>query len=114
MTEAQATTIKAEIEAKTAELMAEVIRRVTNEIANSVLEEDVDVLDDQALADAIIVQLADYDFTGVLFDKNDAIFRFRCHQAEIDEFKQCAEQEGFGSNVSAWTLWHLRQVVRDR
>lgn len=107
-------TIKAAIETKTAELMAEVIRRVTGEIAESMLDDDVDVVDAQTLADAIIVQLDDYDFTRVLLDKTEAIIRFRCRQAEIDQFRKCAEQEGFGSNMSAWILWHLRNVVRDR
>lgn len=40
------------------------------------------------------------------------LFNFRCDQEELEEFRQCAEREGFNS-VSAWLLWHLRQVVRD-
>ena len=38
---------------------------------------------------------------------------FRCTDAELAEFRRCAEREGFGGNVSAWLLWHLRRIVRE-
>ncbi len=40
----------------------------------------------------------------------DTTFKFRCRQKDMSDFKKAAEREGFGGNVSAWLLWHLRRV----
>ena len=41
------------------------------------------------------------------------LFCFRADKAELNRFREQAEAEGFGSNVSAWLLWHLRKVIRE-
>lgn len=45
-------------------------------------------------------------------DKNDATFKVRCRESDIQDFKAKAEDEGFGGNMSAWILWHLRRIIR--
>lgn len=45
--------------------------------------------------------------------KADRVVRFLCHSEEAEQFKKHAEREGFGGNVSAWILWHLRRIVRE-
>lgn len=45
--------------------------------------------------------------------KNDATFKFRCRQADLDAFREAAEHEGFGGNITAWMLFHLRRQAKD-
>lgn len=45
--------------------------------------------------------------------KNDRQFSFACRADDLDEFRVAAEHEGFGSNVTAWALWHLRRDARE-
>lgn len=45
--------------------------------------------------------------------KADRVVRFLCHDDEAESFKKQAEREGFGGNVSAWILWHLRRIIRE-
>lgn len=45
--------------------------------------------------------------------KADTVVRFLCFKEESEEFRRAAEREGFGGNVSAWILWHLRRVIRE-
>jgi hypothetical protein len=45
--------------------------------------------------------------------KMDTVIRFLTTTAEHRQFRQRAEAEGFGDNLSAWILWHLRKTVRD-
>lgn len=59
-------TIKTAIELKTADLMAAAVGRVKTEIAESVLEQDINFLDEMAIVDVIVEQLADYDWSGIL------------------------------------------------
>jgi hypothetical protein len=46
-------------------------------------------------------------------DRFDARHEFRCTKKELQDFREAAEREGFGGNVSAWLLWHLRKIVRE-
>jgi hypothetical protein len=45
--------------------------------------------------------------------QSDTTFKFRCLKADLKAWKAQAEREGFGGNVSAWLLWHLRRIVRE-
>lgn len=40
----------------------------------------------------------------------DARHEFRCTREELEKFREAAFREGFGGNVSAWILWHLRRA----
>lgn len=40
-------------------------------------------------------------------------FGIPCRADDIEEFHLAAEHEGFGSNVTAWALWHLRRDARE-
>ena len=42
---------------------------------------------------------------------NDTTFKFRCREADLEEFKRCADAEGFRT-VTAWLLWHLRRIAK--
>jgi len=44
---------------------------------------------------------------------NDHSFCFRCRKKDVDAFKKAAEAEGFGTNVSAWLLFHLRRIAKN-
>lgn len=46
-------------------------------------------------------------------DKNDSTFKVRCRQSDIDDFKERAEEDGFGGNMSAWILWNLRRIIKN-
>lgn len=46
--------------------------------------------------------------------KSDTTVRFRCRSADLAAFKQAAEREGFGGNVSAWLLYHLRRIAQGK
>ena len=37
----------------------------------------------------------------------------RCKEDDKKAFQLAAEKEGFGGNVSAWILYHLRRQSRD-
>jgi len=45
--------------------------------------------------------------------RKTSVFQFRCTPEELEAFRAAAEREGFGGNVSAWLLWHLRRIIRD-
>ena len=36
----------------------------------------------------------------------------RCTATEKRVFREAAEREGFGKNLSAWMLWHLRRAAK--
>jgi hypothetical protein len=43
--------------------------------------------------------------------KTDFMLRVRCRKIDMEVFRAAAEAEGFGGNVSAWVLWHLRRIA---
>ena len=45
--------------------------------------------------------------------RHDQTFKFRCRSADLAAFKKAAEIEGFGGNVSAWLLYHLRRCAKE-
>jgi hypothetical protein len=45
--------------------------------------------------------------------KSDTVIRFLTMKHEVVQFRKRAAAEGFGENLSAWILWHLRKVVRE-
>ncbi len=45
--------------------------------------------------------------------KNDTTFKFRCRATDLEAFRLRSEAEGFGGNIAAWLLWHLRRIVKD-
>ena len=46
-------------------------------------------------------------------ERSDRTFKFRCRDTDLEAFKRAAEVEGFGGNVSAWLLYHLRRRARE-
>lgn len=45
-------------------------------------------------------------------ERKDARVEFRCRESELSEFRERAEEDGFGGNLSAWILWIIRRYLK--
>lgn len=46
--------------------------------------------------------------------RKTSVVRFRCHDDEAAWLRQQAIDDGFDGNVSAWLMWQIRKMKRER